>query len=162
MTEPCFPSSLLPRRHGTAASHFRLPFPVQKIDVLYLSKRVVVSRACLISLVLGIGSHYVLLLSLDASLRPGRVRRRAGEITSFGRRLLTLSGARLAGKGRTGALFTKPLAASACGGCKASACMGGCPAEEVVMGSSSCKAYEDIVPVCRLWKSSAKPEAAEE
>lgn len=27
------------------------------------------------------------------------------------------------------------------------------------MGSSSCAAYDDIVPVCRLWKSSAKPEA---
>jgi hypothetical protein len=36
--------------------------------------------------------------------------------------------------------------------------MGGCPAEEIVMGSSSCAAYDDIVPVCRLWKSSAKPE----
>lgn len=55
-------------------------------------------------------------------------------------------------------LFTKPLSQSACGGCKAAACMGGCPAEEVVLGSSSCKEYEDIVPVCRLWKSSAKPE----
>jgi hypothetical protein len=56
-------------------------------------------------------------------------------------------------------LFTKPLShAAACGGCKSSACSGGCPAEEVVMGSSSCKEYEDIVPVCRLWKSSAKPE----
>ncbi|WP_433194337.1 radical SAM protein [Nocardia sp. CA-107356] len=56
-------------------------------------------------------------------------------------------------------LFTKPLTTSACGGCKASACQGGCPAEEVVMGSSSCAAYDDIVPVCRLWKSSAKDEA---
>jgi radical SAM protein with 4Fe4S-binding SPASM domain len=55
-------------------------------------------------------------------------------------------------------LFTKPLAQSSCGGCKAAACMGGCPAEEVVMGTSSCSAYDDIVPVCRLWKSSAKPE----
>lgn len=55
-------------------------------------------------------------------------------------------------------LFTRPLARSACGDCKASACLGGCPAEEVVMGGSSCAAYEDIVPVCRLWKSSAKPE----
>ncbi|WP_280234925.1 radical SAM protein [Nocardia cyriacigeorgica] len=55
-------------------------------------------------------------------------------------------------------LFTKPLVGSACGGCKESACMGGCPAEELVMGSSSCSAYPDIVPVCRLWKSSAKPE----
>lgn len=55
-------------------------------------------------------------------------------------------------------LFTKPLLASSCGDCKASACLGGCPAEEVVMGTSSCAAYEDIVPVCRLWKSSAKSE----
>ncbi|MGH3281603.1 MAG: hypothetical protein ACRDNW_21040 [Trebonia sp.] len=55
-------------------------------------------------------------------------------------------------------LFTKPLSASACGGCKATACQGGCPAEEVVTGASSCAAYPDIVPVCRLWKSSAKPE----
>ena len=55
-------------------------------------------------------------------------------------------------------LFTKPLVSSACSGCKASACLGGCPAEEVVMGASSCATYEDIVPVCRLWKSSAKPE----
>ncbi len=55
-------------------------------------------------------------------------------------------------------LFTQPLATSACGGCKASACQGGCPAEEIVMGGSSCAAEPDIVPVCRLWKSSAKPE----
>jgi radical SAM protein with 4Fe4S-binding SPASM domain len=59
-------------------------------------------------------------------------------------------------------LFTQPLVNSACGGCKSSACLGGCPAEEVVMGGSSCAAYEDIVPVCRLWKSSAKPEDAGE
>jgi radical SAM protein with 4Fe4S-binding SPASM domain len=59
-------------------------------------------------------------------------------------------------------LFTKPLVQSACGGCKASACLGGCPAEEVVMGASSCSQYRDIVPVCRLWKSSAKPESAGE
>jgi len=55
-------------------------------------------------------------------------------------------------------LFTQPLTTSACGGCKASACQGGCPAEEIVMGGSSCAAEPDIVPVCRLWKSSAKPE----
>lgn len=55
-------------------------------------------------------------------------------------------------------LFTSALAESSCGSCKASACQGGCPAEELVMGKSSCSAYEDIVPVCRLWKSSAKPE----
>jgi radical SAM protein with 4Fe4S-binding SPASM domain len=59
-------------------------------------------------------------------------------------------------------LFTRPLIGSACGGCKSSACLGGCPAEEVVMGGSSCAEYEDIVPVCRLWKSSAKPEEAGE
>ncbi|WP_433662477.1 radical SAM/SPASM domain-containing protein [Nocardia sp. CA-128927] len=55
-------------------------------------------------------------------------------------------------------LFTLPLTESACGGCKASACLGGCPAEKVVMGASSCETYPDIVPVCRLWKSSAKSE----
>lgn len=55
-------------------------------------------------------------------------------------------------------LFTKSLASSACGSCKASGCLGGCPAEEIVTGSSSYKEHEDIVPVCRLWKSSAKPE----
>lgn len=55
-------------------------------------------------------------------------------------------------------LFTSVLNESSCGGCKSSGCMGGCPAEEVIMGESSCAAYEDIVPVCRLWKSSAKPE----
>ncbi len=55
-------------------------------------------------------------------------------------------------------LFTSVLNESSCGGCKSSGCMGGCPAEEIVMGESSCAAYEDIVPVCRLWKSSAKPE----
>lgn len=56
-------------------------------------------------------------------------------------------------------LFTRPLATSACGACKAVGCLGGCPAEEIVMGSSSCREHEDIVPVCRLWKSSAKPES---
>jgi radical SAM protein with 4Fe4S-binding SPASM domain len=55
-------------------------------------------------------------------------------------------------------LFTQPLVNSGCGDCKASACGGGCPAEEVVMGASSCATYDDIVPVCRLWKSSAKSE----
>ncbi|MEV0354575.1 radical SAM protein [Nocardia sp. NPDC050697] len=55
-------------------------------------------------------------------------------------------------------LFTLPLVDSACGGCKSAACFGGCPAEEIVMGASSCSQYPDIVPVCRLWKSSAKPE----
>lgn len=57
-------------------------------------------------------------------------------------------------------LFTSALARSACGGCKSPACLGGCPAEQVVSGTSSCATYRDIVPVCRLWKSSAKPETA--
>ncbi|SNY85885.1 radical SAM additional 4Fe4S-binding SPASM domain-containing protein [Nocardia amikacinitolerans] len=57
-------------------------------------------------------------------------------------------------------LFTLPLVGSSCGGCKESACLGGCPAEEIVMGASSCATYPDIVPVCRLWKSSAKLESA--
>jgi radical SAM protein with 4Fe4S-binding SPASM domain len=56
-------------------------------------------------------------------------------------------------------LFTLPLVGSSCGGCKESACQGGCPAEEIVMGASSCAGYPDIVPVCRLWKSSAKHES---
>lgn len=56
-------------------------------------------------------------------------------------------------------LFTSVLTRSACGGCKSASCLGGCPAEKVVMGTSSCETYPDIVPVCRLWKSSAKEEA---
>jgi radical SAM protein with 4Fe4S-binding SPASM domain len=54
-------------------------------------------------------------------------------------------------------LFTGALTRSACGGCM-SACLGGCPAERIVKGASSCAVYPDIVPVCRLWKSSAKAE----
>lgn len=51
-------------------------------------------------------------------------------------------------------LFTGALVNPACGSCKSpGGCMGGCPAEEVVDGRSSCAAYPDIVPVCRLWKS---------
>ena len=51
-------------------------------------------------------------------------------------------------------LFTNALTAPSCGNCKvAGSCMGGCPAEQIVMGDSSCAAYPDIVPVCRLWKS---------
>ncbi len=51
-------------------------------------------------------------------------------------------------------LFTGALTKPGCGGCKApTSCMGGCPAEQVVDGRSSCDAYNDIVPVCRLWKS---------
>lgn len=55
-------------------------------------------------------------------------------------------------------LFTSALTRSACGGCASPACLGGCPAERVVTGTSSCQAHPGIVPVCRLWKSSAKPE----
>lgn len=51
-------------------------------------------------------------------------------------------------------LFTKVLKQASCGDCKVSeACMGGCPAEELVMGTASCAANPDIVPVCRLWKA---------
>ncbi|MGH3903766.1 MAG: radical SAM protein [Pseudonocardiaceae bacterium] len=51
-------------------------------------------------------------------------------------------------------LFTKVLRQGSCGDCKVSrACMGGCPAEELVMGTASCAANPDIVPVCRLWKA---------
>lgn len=51
-------------------------------------------------------------------------------------------------------LFTQGISEHACGDCKAtSSCGGGCPAEKVVMGDSSCAAHDDIVPVCRLWKS---------
>jgi radical SAM protein with 4Fe4S-binding SPASM domain len=57
-------------------------------------------------------------------------------------------------------LFTSVLARSSCGGCKSASCLGGCPAEHVVTGASSCETYPDIVPVCRLWKSNAKTEAA--
>jgi radical SAM protein with 4Fe4S-binding SPASM domain len=55
-------------------------------------------------------------------------------------------------------LFTGALTRSACGGSKSAACLGGCPAERIVTEASSCEAYPDIVPVCRLWKSSAKAE----
>ncbi|MCX0272767.1 radical SAM protein [Nocardia zapadnayensis] len=55
-------------------------------------------------------------------------------------------------------LFSLPLIDDACGGCKSTGCFGGCPAEQIVMGASPCSEYPDIVPVCRLWKSSAKPE----
>lgn len=51
-------------------------------------------------------------------------------------------------------LFTKVLMRSSCGTCKSpKSCLGGCPAEELVMGQPSCAAEEDIIPVCRLWKS---------
>lgn len=51
-------------------------------------------------------------------------------------------------------LFTKVLTKSSCGSCKSpKACLGGCPAEELSMGKSSCEADSEIIPVCRLWKS---------
>ena len=51
-------------------------------------------------------------------------------------------------------LFTRSLGHPACGdSCVGSGCMGGCPAEEIVMGGASCARYPDLVPVCRLWKS---------
>lgn len=51
-------------------------------------------------------------------------------------------------------LFTKVLKQASCGDCSVSrACLGGCPAEELVMGAASCAVYQDIVPVCRLWKA---------
>lgn len=51
-------------------------------------------------------------------------------------------------------LFTSVLTHASCGTCKAqSACMGGCPAEKIVMGEASCASQSDIVPVCRLWKA---------
>jgi radical SAM protein with 4Fe4S-binding SPASM domain len=54
-------------------------------------------------------------------------------------------------------LFAGTLTQSACGTCKAaSICQGGCPAEELAMGASSCGTDPEIIPVCRLWKSDAK------
>lgn len=51
-------------------------------------------------------------------------------------------------------LFTRVLSKARCGGCKVpGACMGGCPAEEVIMGSASCASEPNIVPVCQLWKA---------
>lgn len=51
-------------------------------------------------------------------------------------------------------LFAKAMFQSSCGNCKApSSCLGGCPAEELVMGQASCAAEKNIIPVCRLWKS---------
>lgn len=51
-------------------------------------------------------------------------------------------------------LFTRVLTRSSCGGCKDTvACGGGCPAEELVLGAASCAAYDEVVPVCRLWKA---------
>ncbi len=51
-------------------------------------------------------------------------------------------------------LFTKVITQSSCGGCKEpTACAGGCPAEELVMGAASCATHPDVVPVCRLWKA---------
>lgn len=51
-------------------------------------------------------------------------------------------------------LFTKVMVTNSCGNCKSPrSCLGGCPAEELVMGSASCAVEEEIIPVCRLWKS---------
>ncbi len=51
-------------------------------------------------------------------------------------------------------LFTKVLTQSSCSSCKSpKACLGGCPAEELVMGEASCRSDPNIIPVCRLWKS---------
>ncbi|MEU6743665.1 radical SAM/SPASM domain-containing protein [Streptosporangium sandarakinum] len=51
-------------------------------------------------------------------------------------------------------LFAGVLREASCGSCKIdSSCMGGCPAEELVMGTPSCASDPDIVPVCRLWKA---------
>ena len=51
-------------------------------------------------------------------------------------------------------LFTGVLRDASCGSCKVGAsCMGGCPAEELVMGAASCSTDPDLVPVCRLWKA---------
>jgi radical SAM protein with 4Fe4S-binding SPASM domain len=51
-------------------------------------------------------------------------------------------------------LFTGVLTHPTCGTCKArSVCMGGCPAEKLVMGGPSCAADPEIIPVCRLWKA---------
>ncbi len=51
-------------------------------------------------------------------------------------------------------LFSEVLTHSSCKSCKSpKSCLGGCPAEKLVMGDSSCQADEDIIPVCRLWKA---------
>jgi len=51
-------------------------------------------------------------------------------------------------------LFTSVLRTASCGSCKVGGVrMGGCPAEELVMGRASCATEPDIVPVCRLWKA---------
>jgi radical SAM protein with 4Fe4S-binding SPASM domain len=56
-------------------------------------------------------------------------------------------------------LFAGALTSSSCGKCKVPGiCMGGCPAEELVMGGPSCGSDDDIVPVCRLWKSTVGAE----
>ena len=51
-------------------------------------------------------------------------------------------------------LFSSAMTHGMCGDCKlALSCIGGCPAEELIEGTSVCKKDEDIIPVCRLWKS---------
>jgi radical SAM protein with 4Fe4S-binding SPASM domain len=58
-------------------------------------------------------------------------------------------------------LFTRVLRTASCGSCKIeSSCMGGCPAEELVLGQPSCAAEPDIVPVCRLWKADVATNTA--
>jgi radical SAM protein with 4Fe4S-binding SPASM domain len=58
-------------------------------------------------------------------------------------------------------LFTRALAQSSCGGCDiGGGCGGGCPAEQLVMGSASCATDPQIVPVCRLWKADVQTLAA--
>lgn len=51
-------------------------------------------------------------------------------------------------------LFSKVLTHSSCKSCKSpQSCLGGCPAEKLVMGDSSCQVNEEIIPICRLWKA---------
>ena len=51
-------------------------------------------------------------------------------------------------------LFTGSLEHHGCGSCKVpTSCGGGCPAEKIVFGNSSCADDPEIVPVCRLWKA---------
>lgn len=51
-------------------------------------------------------------------------------------------------------IFSQAMAKSSCEKCKApKTCLGGCPAEKIVMKQASCELQEDIIPICRLWKS---------
>lgn len=49
-------------------------------------------------------------------------------------------------------LFANTVTRPGCDHC-VGGCQGGCPAEAIVMGASSCSTDPDIVPVCRLWKA---------